>query len=77
MNPERRDNESQTSNRPKLVTQLERHACFCLPTMNDTKLDQLIKVRVEVKASTAKAKPVPSHKASRFPSPLSGPANIN
>jgi len=45
--------------------------------MNDTKLDQLIKVRVEVKASTAKAKPVPSHKASRFPSPLSGPANIN
>jgi len=27
---------------------------------------------MEVKASIAKAKPVPSHKASTFPSPLSG-----
>ena len=32
--------------------------------MHDTKLDQLDKVRMEVKASITKAKPVPSHKAS-------------
>jgi len=44
--------------------------------MHDTKLDQLKKVGVEVKASIANAKPVPSHKASTFPSPMSGLATI-
>jgi hypothetical protein len=61
---------------PELVTQLEIHACSCPPTMHDTKLDQLNKARVEVKASIAKAKPVPSHKASTFLSPMSGLAPI-
>ncbi len=44
--------------------------------MFDTKLDQLNKTRMEVRASIAKAKPVPSHKASTVPSPLSGLATI-
>ncbi len=66
----------QATAHPKLVTQLERRACFCLPTMHDTKLDQPNKVRVEVTASIAKAKPVPSHKVSTFPSPLSGLPSI-
>ncbi len=76
MNPERRDKESKTSRPSKASTQLERHACFCPPTMHDTKLDQLNKVRMKVKASIAKAKPVPSDKASTFPNPLSGLATI-
>ncbi len=66
----------QATTHPKLVTQLERHACFCPPTMHDTKLDQLNKVRVEAKASIAKVKSMPSHKASTFPSPISGLATI-
>ncbi len=45
----------QASAHPKLVTQLERQACFCPPTMHFTKLGQLNKVRMEVKASIAKA----------------------
>ena len=66
----------QATAHPKLVTQLERHACFCPPTMHDTKLDQLNKIRMDIKASTAKTKPVPSHKANTLPSPLSGLATI-
>ena len=66
----------QATAHPKLVIQLERQACFRPPTMHDTKLDQLNKVRMEVKASIAKAKSVPSHKASTFPSPVSGLATI-
>ena len=58
------------------MTQLESHACFCPPTMHDTKLYQLNKVRMEEKASIAKAKPVTSHKTSTFQSPLSGLATI-
>jgi len=61
----------QATAHPKLVTQLERHACSCPPTMHDTKLDQPNKARVKEKASIVKAKPVPSHKASMFPSPTS------
>ncbi len=44
--------------------------------MHDTKLDQPIKVRVEVKASIAKAKAVPSHKASMFSSLKTGLATV-
>ncbi len=62
----------QATAHPKLVTQLERHACSCPSTMHD----QLNEVRVEVKASIAKVKPVPSHKASMFPSPMSGLATM-
>ena len=35
----------QATVKPKLVSQLEKHACFCPPTKHDTKLDQLNKAK--------------------------------
>ena len=54
----------QATVKPKLVTQLERHARFCPPTLHNTKLDQLNKAHEKRKASIVKAKPTLSCKAS-------------
>ena len=35
----------QATVKPKPVSQLEKHACFCPPTKHDTKLDQLNKAK--------------------------------
>ena len=45
MNPERRDYESKTSNRPSKAStpKLKKYACFCPLTMHDTTLDHLTK----------------------------------
>ena len=48
MNPECCGKESKTSNRQSKASHPARkHACFCPPTMHDTKLDQLNKARVK------------------------------
>ena len=48
MNPECRGKESKTSNRQSKASHpAKKHACFCPPTMHDTKLDQLNKARVK------------------------------
>ena len=49
----------QATVKPKLVTQLERHAYLCPPTLHNTKLDQLNKADEKRKASIVKAKPTP------------------
>ena len=44
----------QATVKPKPVSQLVKHACFCPPTKHDTKLDQLNKAKEIVVLTLAK-----------------------